>query len=564
MNGATLLVLSGVYFILAYFIYGRFIAKRFGVDPKKPTPAHTKQDGIDYVPSHPAVLFGHHFASIAGAGPIIGPIAAAACGWLPAFLWIVIGCVFIGAMHDFAATFISLRHEGRSIAYAIEEQLGYFGRQLFLLFCLATLLLVVAIFTLNVADGFLASPAVATSSILFIAMAPLCGLLTSRKLLPLADASLVFVPLLFLCVWVGTQLPFDLAAFVGNAQRARIVWTVALLYYACVASILPVWILLQPRDYLNSYLLYVMMFLGFIGVLVARPVLNYPVTDFTGGVAPKLFPLLFVTIACGACSGFHALVASGTTSKQLDNERHALPVAYGGMLVEGLLAVLSVLSFAYLTKDQAATLFSGPGKVPAAIIFAKGLADFSCKIGLPYDLCYNFISLSISAFLLTSLDTATRLARFVWQELTLPRAGKTDDGKACNGDEKACACPIRQLVSSRWAGTLIVVLLAGALAISGDGNEIWPVFGASNQLLAALTLLAVTLWLLRRKLPALFAMLPMFFMMLISIWALVCLIIQKWGNDWTLVVISVTLIALAFVLAAMALPALLHSRKKQD
>ena len=555
MNGAIILILSGVYFILAYFIYGRFIAKRFGVDPKKPTPAHTKQDGVDYVPSHPAVLFGHHFASIAGAGPIIGPIAAAACGWLPAFLWIVIGCVFIGAMHDFAATFISLRHEGRSIAYAIEEQLGYCGRQLFLLFCLATLLLVVAIFTLNVADGFLASPAVATSSILFIAMAPACGLLTSRKLLPLPDASLVFVPLLFLCVWVGTLLPFDLAALLGDAHRARTIWTVALLYYACVASILPVWILLQPRDYLNSYLLYVMMFLGIAGVLVAQPTLNYPDTDFTDGIAPKVFPLLFGTIACGACSGFHALVASGTTSKQLDNERHALPVAYGGMLLEGLLAILSVLSFAYLTREQAADLFSGPNKVPAAIIFARGLATFSSKIGLPYDLCYNFMSLSISAFLLTSLDTATRLARFVWQELTLPKANANDGRKACAG-EAACACPVRQFISSRWAGTLLVVILAGGLAISGDGNEIWPVFGASNQLLA------VTLWLLRRRLPALFALLPMLFMMLISIWALICLIIQKWGNNWTLVVISVTLIGLAFVLAAMALPAIARSYKK--
>ena len=562
MNGAIILILSGVYFILAYFIYGRFIAKRFGINPKTPTPAHTLQDGVDYVPSHPAVLFGHHFASIAGAGPIIGPIAAAACGWLPAFLWIVIGCVFIGAMHDFAATFISLRHEGRSIAYAIEEQLGYCGRQLFLLFCLATLLLVVAIFTLNVADGFLASPAVATSSILFIAMAPACGLLTSRKLLPLPDASLVFVPLLFLCVWVGTLLPFDLAALLGDAHRARTVWTVALLYYACVASILPVWILLQPRDYLNSYLLYVMMFLGIAGVLVAQPAINYPATDFTDGIAPKVFPLLFVTIACGACSGFHALVASGTTSKQLDNERHALPVAYGGMLLEGVLAILSVLSFAYLTKDQATALFSGPGKAPAAIIFARGLATFSSKLGLPYDLCYNFMSLSISAFLLTSLDTATRLARFVWQELTLPRASKTCDAKADDG-EVTCACQLRQFISSRWAGTILVVILAGGLAISGDGNEIWPVFGASNQLLAALTLLAVTLWLLRRRLPALFALLPMLFMMLISIWALVCLIVQKWGNSWTLVVISVTLIGLAFVLAAMALPAVIHSYKKK-
>lgn len=559
----TLLLGSLVYFVIAYFVYGRFVSKRFGVDASRPCPSKTMNDGVDYVPTHPAVLFGHHFASIAGAGPIVGPILAALYGWLPAVLWILLGCVFIGAMYDFSAMFISVRNNGRSIAYAVEKELGYIGRQVFLLFCLFALILVVAIFTLNVADGFLANPSVATSSILFIFMAPFFGIATNRKVLGLPEATLVFVVLLFISVWIGTILPFDMVEAVGGSKDvARCIWIIGLLYYAMCASIIPVWVLLQPRDYLNSFLLYAMMILGVAGVVWARPTLSLPALNVPSGAVPSIFPLLFVTIACGACSGFHALVASGTSSKQISSEKHIQPVAYGGMLMEGALALLAIISVAYMDLDGVKALLTGPEKVPAPIAFARGLAHFCESLGIKYSIGYNFISLGISAFMLTSLDTATRLARFIWQEMVMP-VDKQAGSVAVSGNQVATKKPskIREVLGNRWVATSVVIVLGAYLALSGDGNEIWPVFGASNQLLAALALLSATLWLMREKRPALFAMLPMFFMLIISIWALVCLVIQKWGN-WTLCVISIVLIILALFLVVLAAVKLSAKRKK--
>ncbi|NLE54355.1 MAG: carbon starvation protein A [Lentisphaerae bacterium] len=554
MNGATLLGVTLVYFLLAYCIYGRRLKAIFGIESKRECPSKRLRDDIDYVPTPMMVLFGHHFASIAGAGPIVGPIVAAYLGWGPACLWILLGCVFIGSMHDFAAMFLSVRNDGRSIAYAIERELGYFGRQLFLSFCFAALILVVAIFALLVAQCFVATPAVATASVLFIAMAPLFGVAVGRKILSLAEASLIFVPILFACVWLGTLIPLDLVAALGTAQRATSAWIIMLLYYAAVASIIPVWVLLQPRDYLNSYLLYAMMILGIAGIFLYRPEMAMPAFAVSGKTIPKLFPLLFVTVACGACSGFHALVASGTSAKQLASERHVLPVAYGGMLVEGILAIIALISVGYLDMSAFEQLLSGADKVPPQVAFARGLATFSTKLGLRYDVGVNFVSLAISAFMLTTLDTATRLTRFVWQELLMPQspAAPTAAPAAVSGESAPATGGFRGFLSSRWTATLIVVILAGYLGLSGGGLRIWPVFGASNQLLAALTLLAVTLWLIRGKRPVLFAMLPMFFMTIISIWALVCLIMDNWQKSWPLVAVSIILLVLALLLLGLA------------
>ena len=327
MNAAWVMVFSVLYFAAAYVFYGRFLKKVFGIDNSRPCPSHELNDGIDYVPTPMPVLFGHHFASIAGAGPIVGPVLAAQFGWLPALLWITIGCVFIGAMHDFSAMFLSVRNKGRSIASVIENELGYAGRQLFLLFCFAALILVVTVFTTMVADSFLSTPCVATSSLLFIGMAPLFGVAVNRKILSLAEGSLIFVPLLFCCIWMGTIIPIDLSTILGSREAARAVWIIVLLYYCLCASVIPVWVLLQPRDYLNSYLLYAMMILGFAGIFAAHPQIVMPAIAADVKTIPSLFPLLFVTIACGACSGFHALVASGTSAKQIDRESHLLPVA---------------------------------------------------------------------------------------------------------------------------------------------------------------------------------------------------------------------------------------------
>jgi carbon starvation protein len=286
-----------------------------------------------------------------------------------------------------------------------------------------------------------------------------------------------------------------------------------------------------------------MMLLGLLGIAFYHPTLNVPAFACEGKISPNLFPLLFVTIACGACSGFHAIVASGTSSKQIAKESHVLPVGYGGMLVEGVLATMTIISVCYLNLDQLKEMLSGANKVPPAVAFAKGLAQFSTKLGLPYEAALNFVSLSISAFMLTSLDTAARLARFIWQEMVLPK-GSEESSDNADASQPAMS-PTRQFFASRWTSTTIIILLGGWLVLSGEGNHIWPIFGAGNQLLAALTLLAVSLWLMRTKRPVLFALLPMFFMLLISGWALVILIMQNINKNWSLVLIAAFLLVMA-------------------
>ncbi len=557
MNGAVLLLAATAYFVVAYVWYGRFLDRMFGVDSSRPTPATTRTDGVDYVPTPLPVLFGHHFASIAGAGPIVGPVLAIYLGWVPTVLWIAFGCVFIGAMHDFAALFLSVREEGRSIGHIIEKLMGYSGRQIFLLFCWAALVLVVTIFALLVAKTFVANPAVATASLLFVAMAPLFGWLVYKQGLSLVTGSLIFVPALFAAVWVGSWFPLDLEALFGcSPESARTIWLLVLFAYVFVASTIPVWLLLQPRDYLNSYLLYAMMLLGFLGILVAMPTFRLPAFAGWSAVNPKgstvpVFPLLFVTVACGACSGFHALVCSGTTSKQISNERHIRPVGYGGMIVEGVLAVIALISVAFLTRTEYNELLVAKSSVSA---FASGLASFVGRLGVPEAIGGTFIALAISAFLLTSLDTATRLTRFTWQELLLPRAGRQDQPMT----------GLRKFFSNAFVATLLSVAAAGYLAFSGDGMTIWPVFGASNQLLAALTLLAVTLYLIKHKRNCLVALLPLLFMLIISGWALVVLLLDTWGKNAALSAATVFLLVMALVLVIQAVAALKRARREAN
>jgi carbon starvation protein len=558
MNGALLLVIGTICFVVAYVLYGRYMQLLFGVDPSRKTPAHTKCDGVDYVPTRLPVLFGHHFASIAGAGPIVGPVAAAYLGWGPVVLWIILGCIFIGAVHDFAALFLSIRHDGRSIGSVIEDHLGIPGRIAFLLFCWVALVLVVAVFAILVAKTFVATPAVATASLLFIGVAPIFGWLVYRKNVSILWASVFFVPLLFVFIWLGVRAPLDLVGMglCADAVQANRVWLVVLFAYVGIASILPVWLLLQPRDYLNSYLLYSMVALGFLGILVVAPKFNMPA--FVGwsavnhkGTMGSLFPILYVTVACGACSGFHALVSSGTTAKQLDTERHIKPIGYGSMLVEGLVALMALTSVAVLTKDNYAEMLKDGTAVSA---FASGLASFSARLGLKESVGTTFFSLTISAFMLTTLDTATRLTRFAWQELFLP----------CYHQKEHSHCPYwRHFFAHAVTATVIAVVSAGVLAFSGSAWQIWPVFGASNQLLAALTLLVVTLFLVRRKANFWVALVPMVFMGTITVWALVALLKQNMGGNGQGLLLGATaiLLALALGLAAMSVWSLCRPKK---
>jgi carbon starvation protein len=531
MNGALLLGVGCIIFLLAYRFYGKFIERVLGVDPSRPTPAHTLKDGIDYVPTHPAILFGHHFASIAGAGPIVGPVLAAQFGWVAVALWVVFGCVLIGTVHDLVAMFLSIRHQGRSIGTVIESLMGFGGRQLFLFFCWFTLILVVAEFARIVAETFIDVPAVATASLLFIAVAVGFGKLVYKGGVHIGIASLIFVPLTFGCVYAGTLFPLDLVKLLGCAPAAaKQIWVMALLVYCFAASVLPVWMLLQPRDYLNSYLLYAMMILGFLGIFVAAPTLH--LDAFTGwhalnpvsGNRDPLLPLLFVTVACGACSGFHALVATGTTAKQVDKENHMRPIAYGGMLIEGVLALVALIAVGWMTQAEYSAAMKTQGAVK---LFASGIAGFTDKLGLPHHAGIVFISLALAAFLMTTLDTATRLARFTWQELFLPRERPGNEQPSAPSKGSLCV-----VFSNRYTSTLLAVLASGWLLLGGGSKSLWPIFASSNQLLAALTLLGACLWLLRHKRPIAIVLVPMLFMILTSGSAIVTLFIRS-ATKWS-------------------------------
>ncbi|MCK5851241.1 MAG: carbon starvation protein A [Kiritimatiellae bacterium] len=515
MNGAVLLAVGVAVYALAYRLYGRLEERVFGVDEQRETPAVLKNDGVDYVPARPTVLFGHHFASIAGAGPIVGPIMAAHFGWAAVALWVIIGCVLIGAVHDFAALFLSVRHQSRSIGYVIESLMGYWGRILFLGFCWFALILVAAVFAGIVAKTFVATPAVATASLLFIALALVFGFLVYKRGFNLTKASFIFVPLMFGCVYVGNLFPLDIVSLFGCSEGVALkIWTIILLIYCYAASVLPVWLLLQPRDYLNSYLLYLLLALGVIGIFVAAP--SIKMDAFAGfnvlhpktGATEMLFPMLFVTVACGACSGFHALVASGTTSKQLSSEKHIRPIAFGGMLVEGVLALIALIAVAWMSSGEYAAAVKSGSPVT---LFANGVAGFAESLGLARETGVLFVSLALAAFLMTTLDTATRLARFTWQELFLPRALPVE-----SAGEVQDLSGLRKIVTNRFVATFAVVLVAGVLIIGGGTKSIWPIFASCNQLLAALTLLGTTLWLIKSKKSALMIVIPMLFMLVTS------------------------------------------------
>ncbi len=561
MNGAILLLVGVVCFTLAYFFYSKFIARAIGVDPSRPTPAHTMGDGVDYVPAHPMVLYGHHFAAIAGAGPIIGPVLAAQFGWASVALWIVLGCIFIGSMHDMVTLFLSVRHQGKSIGSVIEDVLGRPGKMIFLMFCFAALVLVMSVFTGQVADAFVSNPEVATSSLLGIFEAALFGICVYKFKWNVFAASFVFVPLLFFLVWIGVIFPCDLTTLLGvTAATSKTIWVAVLFVYCFVASTLPVWLLLQPRDYLNSYLLYAMLAIGLAAVFIVCPTINidafsgFTVKAAKGGATMYLFPLLFVTVACGACSGFHALVASGTTSKQLDSERHIRPVGYGCMLLEGVVALLALIAVAWHSQ---ADLVAGLSEGKPVVLFAQGLASFCGKLGLPEKTSESFMLLAVAAFLMTSVDACTRLARFVWQELWSTASAAAPASETAAKPQS----PIVRLNRNMYFATGVVVAIGVYLLVLNPSmaNNLWTMFASANQMLAALTLLTASLWLFKNKLKFWIAALPMCFMIVTSGTAVFQLFLQnldKWmkhgfAAGGVTAIGSLVLFCLAIVLLAL-------------
>lgn len=497
-------------FAAAYIVYGRFLARFFGIDNGRPTPSHTDYDGVDRVPANRAVLLGHHFSSIAGAGPIVGPIiAGVAFGWLPALIWVVAGSILIGGVHDFATLFVSIRHRARSIAEIAREYMSPLAYKLFLSFIWLTLVYVLIVFTDLTAATFAMDGGVAVSSIIFIALAIGFGACIYRLRLTVLFSSLVFVPLVFLAVWVGQLIPLQSESIRSLTGCDPVkAWDIVLIVYCFVASTTPVWILLQPRDYLSSFLLYASVLGGLVGISLGGFPASFPA--FVGWSAPglgSLFPILFITVACGACSGFHAVVASGTSSKQIDRESDARLVGYGAMLIEGLVAVIALATVIMISKNDALA-----GKPPLEI-YATGISRFLALLYIPPKIGYAFGLLALSTFILTTLDTATRLGRYIFEEFF-----------GLSG------------VKTRYWSTLATLVLPAIFVLitlhDAQGKAIpawkviWPAFGASNQLLAALTLLVITLWLKKGGKRTVIVLVPMAFMIVMTVWALALLIAQ--------------------------------------
>lgn len=526
MNGVTILLGSAVIFLIAYLTYGSWLAKQWGVDPSRKTPAETEKDGIDYLPTRPAVLLGHHFSSIAGAGPIVGPITAAVFGWLPVTLWIIVGSIFFGGVHDYGSLVASLRHKGQSIGQIIDSNIGERAKLLFAIFAWVTLLVIIAAFANIVAATFVANPGAGSSSLLFIVLAVAFGLLVYRTGMSLAVGTVIGLIGMAAAFWLGHIFPITLS---------KDVWLLLMMGYIFVASIAPVWILLQPRDYLNSFLLYIMIAAAFIGICLYQPEMEIsPFVGFDLGGGQWLFPVLFVTVACGAISGFHSLVSSGTSSKQLDNERNAKLIGYGSMLIEGLLAICAIISVAYVSADKLPELLKNGGPVNA---FSQGTATFMTAIGLDFNLSKEFVALTISAFALTTLDTATRLGRFIFQEMVTTKAGANS--------------PLGKAVSNRYVATGITIALAWIMS-TGSYLTIWPIFGTANQMLAALALLAIAAWLKKSKRNHLMITIPMYFMFAVTFCSLGQLIYANLGKNWLIVGVSTVLAVLSAALAVEA------------
>lgn len=536
MSLAVLLLISGIILLLAYRIYGTYVYKKFGLNDDKPAPSHEFQDGIDYEPSKPIVVLGHHFASIAGAGPIVGPIIAVTFGWIPAVIWILAGGIFFGAVHDLGSMAASLRTEGKSIGVIIRNQIGLRGKQLFILFSFSTLILVIGVFSDIIAKTFVANPGVASASISFIFLAVAFGWvnrMVGGKKVGFIILTIVGVVLMYLFVYLGMKIPLDMSYEF---------WILALLGYAFIASVTPVSFLLQPRDYLNSYLLYGMIIAAVLGVVIANPEIQMStevhVTDVNLGY---VFPVLFVTIACGAISGFHSLVASGTTSKQLDKVSDAKVVGFGGMLIESFLAIISVSAVVVLTRSEYMDRLATEGPVS---LFSTGLGRMISTLGVPEEFAVGFLALTVSAFALTTLDTCTRLARFTVQEYfeDMPQ-------------------PAAKFVAkNRYISTSLVVVLSILLLASGEFTVLWPIFGSANQLLAALALLTIAVWLIKKKVNALFVTIPMFFMFTVT---LASLGLFAWKNFQDEVYVLSLIACVLFVLAISLMILASQSLKKE-
>lgn len=528
MNSVWVLLIALVWFTLGYRVYGRRIAEAVGIDPERTTPAEAHNDGVDYVPARNwLVLFGHHFSSICGAGPIVGPaLAVAYWGWGVSLVWVLLGAVLMGAVADFTSLFISVRSDGRSVPDIARPEISPRARLLFSWFILVALVLVIAVFAIFAANTFIQQPETVLPSFGLIPVALLIGFLMYRTSLDNTLVTVIGLALMVATLALGQVLPIELDQV--GPLGAQELWIVMLLVYCFFASVAPVQVLLQPRDYLASFLLFTAITVGALSVMISAPQMH--ATAYRGFAPPDtagpLWPMLFVTIACGAISGFHSLVSSGTTCKQLANEGHACRIGYGGMLTEGLVGILVIICVgAALSQSELTAALAAGGPIHA---FSQGYGKLSAPVLHGYG--QAFAVLALNAFILTTLDTATRIGRYLCQELLG--------------------------LGNMYVATAVAVGASGALALSGQWEKLWPAFGASNQLIAALALLVGSCWLMHRGRRYLYALIPAGIMLVTTMAAFVY---QAWtalhrvdagggpSPDWFLVALIAVLIVLGLV-----------------
>lgn len=506
MNGLVIVLIGIVALAAGYLLYGRWLAKKWGIDPNAKTPAYTHEDGQDYVPSSKFTVFSHQFSSIAGAGPVTGPILASVFGWVPVLLWLIIGGLFFGAVQDFGALYASVKNEGKSMGMIIEKYIGKTGRKLFMLFCWLFTLLVIAAFTDMVAGTFngvgldsagtaYANSASASISMLFIVVAVIFGVIQKHvgKMNEWVKA-VVAIALLVVMFAVGMKLPI---------YASKTAWIYIIMAYLFLASVLPMWLLMQPRDYMTTFMLLGMIIGAVVGVVVAHPQMQLNAFNGFNVNGSGLFPTLFVTIACGAVSGFHSLVSSGTSSKTVSNEKDMPMIGYGAMVVESLLGIVALV-----VVGAVAVGGTKPEGTPFAI-FSSGVAGFLEKLGVPVQVATVFMTMCVSALALTSLDSVARIGRMSFQELFY--GDSTDPEKMT---------PAQRVLTNKYFAT-VITLFFGYLLTLGGYNNIWPLFGSANQLLAAMVLIVLAVFLKTTGRTGWTLYIPMFVMLAVTFTALV-------------------------------------------
>lgn len=527
MNAALVALIAILFLIGNYFLYGRFIERKIKPSNKK-TPAHLNKDKTDYYPSNKYFLFGHHFASIAGAGPIIGPILALSYfGWLFTALWIVIGTIFIGAVHDYLSLMISVKNKAKGIAQITAKVLNKKSGKIFAMMIYLTLMLLITVFTVGAADSIITQPSLVIPIIAISLIAVVLGLAVYKFKANALISSLIALIVSFFFMYVGYKIPIVLPF---SAEISRIIWITLLMAYGGIASLVPVWVFLQPRDYLSSIQLMLFLLLGFIAILIVKPIIHSPAIINSG---IPVWPILFITVACGAISGFHSLVASGTTSKQLAKEKHGKLIGYGGMIAEGILAILVLLFVASLPWESGPLNFLSSLKDSWIIAFGNGVGNVISQLNIPF-LTFPIAALlgafMINQFILTSLDTSTRLSRLVLA-----------------GTFK------KKIFNRKFIGVLITLIPAYILAITNQYVNLWRLFGSANQLIAAIALITISAYFVEHKKKIKFLIIPTIFMLITTFAALIYSLFNANGyiatGNWILTVISLIFIVLAGIIS---------------